>query len=150
LIVHVSVDTPGAIPKADTAPPTRPALPVRWIVRGRVIMGFSCTARRAAEHVVLAVRGDVDLATHERLQTEVEPWLVSGASVVVDCSGVEFLDSMGLRVLVLAWQRSAKDGFSFALAAPSPAVVRVLELAGIANLLPVLHAAPVPDPDPAA
>jgi anti-anti-sigma factor len=113
-------------------------------------MGFSCTARRTAEHVVLAVRGDVDLASHERFQADVEPWLVPGASVVVDCSGVEFLDSMGLRVLVLAWQRSAKDGFGFALAAPSPPVVRVLELAGIAGMFPILDTAPVPDPDPAA
>lgn len=112
-------------------------------------MGFSCTARRTAEHVVLTVRGDVDLASHERFQAGMEPWLVAGTSVVVDCSGVEFLDSMGLRVLVHAWQRMPQDGFSLALAAPSPAVVRVLELAGIANLIPVLETAPVPDPDPA-
>ncbi|MFL6114388.1 MAG: STAS domain-containing protein [Catenulispora sp.] len=112
-------------------------------------MGFSCTARRAGEHVVLTVRGDVDLASHERFQAEVGAWLGPGASVVLDCSGVEFLDSMGLRVLVLAWQRSSKEGFCLALAAPSPAVVRVLELAGLADLFPVLDAAPVPDPDPA-
>jgi len=121
-------------------------------------MDFTCTARQAGSLVVFTITGDVDLAAHVRFQGEMERgWPATPRDVVVDCSRITFLDSMGLRVLVQAMQRAAREGCAFALAAPSEPVRRVLELAGVSSLFPVVGPLPEteaeaetePDPDPA-
>ncbi|MEY9929883.1 anti-anti-sigma factor [Catenulispora sp. GP43] len=97
-------------------------------------MGFSCTTRKIAGRVVLIVAGDVDLAAHSRFETDVEQYWDGSTDLVLDCSQVTFLDSMGLRVLVQAVQRPSEKGRGVALAAPSTPVLRVLELAGVKDL----------------
>jgi stage II sporulation protein AA (anti-sigma F factor antagonist) len=113
-------------------------------------MEFSCTATQFANHVLLTVVGDVDLAVHGRFQADLEQSWDGSADLVVDCSRVSFLDSMGLRVLVHAMQRAAANSSVVTLAAPSQPVLRVLELAGVKELFTVTEG-PISDaePDPA-
>lgn len=126
------------------------------VERWEPAMPFTCTARQTAGRVVLTVAGDVDLAAHARFEADVETSWTASEDLVIDCSQVTFLDSMGLRVLVRTWHRAAESGREFALAAPSECVVRVLELAGVTGLFPVVGSIPDaetdadPDPDPAA
>ncbi|WP_194891914.1 MULTISPECIES: STAS domain-containing protein [Catenulispora] len=113
-------------------------------------MEFSCTAEQFADHVVLTVAGDVDLAAHARFESEIEQGWDGSADLLIDCSGITFLDSMGLRVLVHTLQRATANDRTITLAAPSQPVLRVLELAGVKDLFPLTG--PVPDTgrDPAA
>lgn len=97
-------------------------------------MEFSCTAERFADHVVFTVAGDVDLAAHTRLQGDIDQSWDASTNLVIDCARITFLDSMGLRVLVHAMQRATAAGRTITLAAPSPPVLRVLELAGVKDL----------------
>ncbi|NUR61628.1 MAG: STAS domain-containing protein [Catenulispora sp.] len=95
----------------------------------------SATASETAARV--AVSGDVDLAAADRLLAAVAPLIRPGAEVAVDCADVRFLDSAGLRAL-LELNRKAQDaGGTLALVAPSEAVSRLLELAGVAGLFTV-------------
>lgn len=114
-------------------------------------MEFSCTARQLADRVVVTVGGDVDLAAHTRFEADLQQFWTGSSDLVIDCSQVTFLDSMGLRVLVQFKQQAAEKGREFALAAPSEPVLRVLQLAGVRDLFPVLGpiAGAEPDPDPA-
>jgi stage II sporulation protein AA (anti-sigma F factor antagonist) len=109
-------------------------------------MEFSCSARQVAGRLVLTVTGDVDLAVHTRFEAEVEKSWDGSADLVIDCSLVTFMDSMGIRVLVQTMQRAAENGSDFALAAPSEPVLRVLDLAGVKSLFPVVG--PIADPAP--
>ncbi|MBS2532829.1 STAS domain-containing protein [Catenulispora sp. NF23] len=113
-------------------------------------MEFSCTAEQFADHVVLTVAGDVDLAAHARFESEIEQGWDGSTDLRIDCSGITFLDSMGLRVLVHTLQRATANDRTITLAAPSQPVLRVLELAGVKDLFPLTG--PVPDTgrDPAA
>jgi len=113
-------------------------------------MEFSCTAEEFADHVVLTVAGDVDLAAHTRFQNGVDQAWDGTADLVVDCSRITFLDSMGLRVLVHAMQRATANGRGITLRSPSQPVLRVLELAGITELFAVTVAAPDAEPNPAS
>jgi anti-anti-sigma factor len=93
--------------------------------------------------VVLMVRGDVDLAASDRLWKEINSRLVPAAHVVIDCSGITFLDSMGLRALIRA--AAAADEVAdarFALAAPTQPVSRVLDLSGTVDLFVILPEPP--------
>jgi stage II sporulation protein AA (anti-sigma F factor antagonist) len=111
-------------------------------------MQFSSTARQTAGRVVLTIAGDVDLAAHLSFKSHVDRAWDGSTDLVIDCSQVTFLDSMGLRVLVQTIQRAGESGHSVALAAPSQPVIRVLELAGVRSLFTEVEAVPDGDPDP--
>jgi anti-sigma B factor antagonist len=53
----------------------------------------------------------------------------------VDCSVVEFMDSTGLRALVVARNRLVAAGGSLVVTSPSVAARRVLELGGLDELI---------------
>jgi stage II sporulation protein AA (anti-sigma F factor antagonist) len=121
-----------------------PADRSRTVSTAGAAMEFSCSARQSGGLRVLEVSGDVDLAAHAQFQADVDRlWPRTPTDVVMDCSRVTFLDSMGLRVLVHAMQRAAGNGCGFALAAPSQPVLRVLELAGVTSLFSLIG--PLPD-----
>ncbi|MEY9858487.1 anti-anti-sigma factor [Catenulispora sp. GAS73] len=84
--------------------------------------------------VTVTVAGDVDLAAADTLWSVLDEYVHAGAQVVVDCSRVAFLDSMGLRTLIRAQHKAGASGARLTLAAPSEAVLRVLQLAGVAEL----------------
>ena len=84
---------------------------------------------------VVSVRGELDLATADRLWTELEPLLAPQSVVVLDATEITFLDSSGLRVLLQASNRATTGGAAFRLVAPQHAVQRVLALAGTGDHL---------------
>lgn len=84
---------------------------------------------------VVAVSGDLDLAASATLWDLVEPLLAADGVVVLDGTGLDFLDSSGLRVLLQSHRIATERGADFRLVAPQPAVQRVLELAGASGRL---------------
>lgn len=80
-------------------------------------------------HVVVALRGEIDLAVAaavlDRLLSAANR---STARLVVDATGVTFLDSSGINAFVRARDRTAALGGSFHLVATQQVVLRVLEL----------------------
>lgn len=56
-------------------------------------------------------------------------------SLVVDLSGLTFIDSAGLAALVAAHKGTRTAGTSLLLAAPTPAVVKVLAITGLNAVL---------------
>ena len=92
---------------------------------------FSCTvvARRQAVHVCPA--GELDLSTAPELDARLaEIHLAGFDKIALDLSGVTFLDSCGVH-LVMRWtRRSADERFEFAVIAISDVVERVLKLTG--------------------
>jgi anti-anti-sigma factor len=71
------------------------------------------------------------MATTERLRDAIEPHMGPEQTIVLDLSGVEFMDSSCIRVLVQARGRLTEDGGSLVLRNPSPAAHRVLTLTGV-------------------
>lgn len=81
--------------------------------------------------IVLALRGELDLATVPSLRDHLLEAVRTHQSVVLDLAGLTFLDSTGLGLLVSAVKRlSARNG-TLVVAAPSPTVRRVLEVSGL-------------------
>ncbi len=78
---------------------------------------------------LIEAHGELDLATAVKLREELLT-AVATAVTVLDAAGLRFCDSTGLRVLAEAHQAAQHHGTSFRLAAPSPALTRVLALAG--------------------
>ena len=89
---------------------------------------------------VLAVSGEVDVATAPRLRERLVGLVSEGRHrIVVDLEGVDFLDSTGLGVLVGALKRVRTHGGDLALVCTQPRVLKVFEITGLTKVFP-MHA----------
>ena len=84
---------------------------------------------------VIHVRGEVDMDTVGRLRDAIEPHLGPRQTVVLDLSGVRYMDSSCLNVLVRARGRLTEDGGSLVLRNPSHMARRVLSAGRMEDLL---------------
>ena len=100
---------------------------------------------QAAGRRVVAT-GELDLTTASALQARVFDELTAGHDVELDLSAVPFVDSSGLRVLVLAAREATDRGVTFTLLEPLPAQMRrVLTVTGLIDRLPIASAPAIPD-----
>lgn len=92
-----------------------------------------------ADWAVLSVAGEVDLATVPELERAIKDVLDEGtANLVIDLSDTSFMDSTGLRVLIMA-DREFKDGErSLAILVKPGPVSRLLDVSGMQALLRVI------------
>ena len=98
---------------------------------------FSIDAEKLEEGTVVRVEGELDLSTHERLGDELTAIAAGGGAIVVDLSACDFIDSSGIRALLIGRQAAEDNGGTVALAAPKPQVVRILDMTGVASALPI-------------
>jgi anti-sigma B factor antagonist len=104
----------------------------------RVVRGsFHARVEHQDASVVVGVSGEVDLAARDDfLRALNEACCEDGTrSVLVDLSGVSFCDSTGIKVLITAQGEAAARHIEMRVRDASPAVRRVFELAGVADLL---------------
>ncbi len=93
--------------------------------------------KREQEVWVLALHGQLDLASAPALQQQLDAARAVGVRrVVVDLSGLEFLDSTGLQVLLYAQRRLASNRQALSLRRGSRAIQRVFELTHTEGVFP--------------
>lgn len=94
------------------------------------------SSRREGGRVVVTLAGELDLHGCDQLTAEVEQALQDSASMVeLDARRLTFADSAGLRAVLLARAAADKSGAQFRLSDVSPSVGRVIDLAGLGDLL---------------
>lgn len=87
--------------------------------------------------VVVGLAGDLDLWSAPHLKSVLSEHLAAGRTrLVLDLERVPFMDSTALGVMV-GVQRRLGSGERMALAAPTPPVLRIFELSGLASGFPV-------------
>ncbi|MEY2420480.1 MAG: anti-sigma factor antagonist [Acidimicrobiaceae bacterium] len=84
----------------------------------------------------VAIRGELDINSAPRLIAALhEVARPPVRRVDLDCEGVTFLDSTGLRALIVGRNEATRLGVDLELVDASPAVSRVVEMTGLAGLL---------------
>ncbi len=97
--------------------------------------GLAITTRHEADTVVLALEGDLDIASAPLLERHVDDAAVTGSGrVVIDLSGLEFFDCTGLRLLRNTRERLQERRQELCLRRGRQAVQRVFELTLTAGL----------------
>jgi anti-anti-sigma factor len=92
---------------------------------------------------VVAVRGELDLSTAPELEGPLNDAVAAGdASVLVDLSECEFIDSTGIALIVRAWQQLDRgangDGQGrVVICSYNDQVRRVLEITGLELSIPI-------------
>jgi anti-sigma B factor antagonist len=101
---------------------------------------FSVSVDHQDGRVVVAVRGELDLATAPQLEDALLPRLHDGGVALLDLRGLDFMDSTGVRVIVAAHLAAQEHGgrLSVLRTAPDSAVGRVLEISGLDSVLDVV------------
>ena len=89
-------------------------------------------------HAVLRLRGELDMDAAGRLGEAIEDVHAQAVPVLLlDLSELEFIDSSGLRELVVASRRQQELGGRVELHAPSDPIRRVLEIVGLDQILTI-------------
>lgn len=97
---------------------------------------------------IVAAEGQVDLATAPRLaEALTQAHGDDVTEVVVDLTGVDFLDSVGVRVLVEVARDAAQLDVSLTVRGARGWVARVLEITGVDEYLHVVPSQPAASGD---
>jgi anti-sigma B factor antagonist len=101
--------------------------------RTEVRVDLSIATSRQDDVLTLRVAGDVDLATGQQLEREITEAVAAAgpASVVVDLSGVGFLDSSGISVLVKGRRLADGHGVPYRVTGASGTIRQVLDITGV-------------------
>ena len=104
--------------------------------RARRVGSVALRSEREGDTHVIALLGELDLDGAPRVEEELlRVEATDAASIVVDLSSLEFIDSTGLRLLVMAAERSSSDGRFSILRGPKQ-VHRVFEMTDLIDRLP--------------
>jgi len=105
--------------------------------------GVWIEADRHDGHLVLRLQGEIDLSNVDSLQRRIDLALADHQHVVIDLSGIEYMDSQALRLLSQLSKGLAREGSTFQLIAPPGSFARgILDLTLISEDIDVLDAAP--------
>jgi anti-anti-sigma factor len=100
------------------------------------------SAREQGAAVILALTGELDISSAERVEAELERIEAGGpAPLVLDLSGLQFMDSTGLRIVVGAETRARRRGGRFVVVRGPEAVQRIFRITRLDERLEMVDAA---------
>ena len=99
---------------------------------------LSITSDRVGDTHRVAAVGELDIATVEALDRAVREIEDTGQMIVLDLSGLDFIDSTGLRLVIDLNERYGGEADRLRVVAGSPAVERLLDIAGLRDRLPLI------------
>jgi anti-anti-sigma factor len=99
--------------------------------------GLTVSIRRKASGAVIELAGELDLHESTRLSAAVAELLSEQIELVeLEATALTFIDSAGIRAILLARSGAAERGVRFLVSGVSPPIRRVMEIAGAEELLP--------------
>lgn len=100
-------------------------------VDGRSTPGLTWTVDRQPALTTVKLRGELDLASAPVLQSDLDEAIATAPVTVLDLEELAFMDSTGLRMFARLNQAAKERGVRLLVGRPSPAVLRILDVAGL-------------------
>jgi anti-anti-sigma factor len=101
---------------------------------------FEIASERASNGVfIVHVRGELDISHEEELRAELNRGVAeNNGGIVVDLTNCEFIDSSGVRALLLGRAAQSENGEGgLVIASDSTQIVRILSVMGVDEAIPV-------------
>jgi anti-sigma B factor antagonist len=102
-------------------------------------LSVSITTERDGEAVIFRLRGSLDIATSPSVRAALLEGADGNHEVIVDLSGLEFLDSTGLGALIGAQRRALEQGGHVRLVINEGPIARLLNITGLVRVFSVYH-----------
>jgi anti-sigma B factor antagonist len=100
---------------------------------------FELRCEVSGDSVRIFVAGELDMATVPRLEQEVEARLPDGpCELLLELSGLTFIDSSGLRLLIMLAERAKAEGWTLSITRPPERTLTIFEISGVGKYLPLL------------
>lgn len=96
-----------------------------------------CALAARDGNAILSVSGELDLAAGPAFLGYLKRASDGGAHVVLDLSGLRYIDSTGINALLNAHAKFARTGRRIALAAVPPTIRRILGVVAVEDVIPV-------------
>lgn len=93
------------------------------------------SAESRGDSLVVTIRGDLDIVTSPQLDERLKQAAASHNRIILDLSGVDFLDTSALAVIVGHWKRAEAAGGSLSLAGARYRYTKTLWITGLADRL---------------
>jgi anti-sigma B factor antagonist len=93
------------------------------------------SAEEHGDSVVVGIRGDLDIVTSPQLDECLTQAEASHSRIILDLSGVDFLDTSALAVIVGHWKKAEAAGGLLALAGARYRYTKTLWITGLADRL---------------
>jgi anti-sigma B factor antagonist len=100
-------------------------------------VSVSVDDREGGSRTVVRLVGEADVTTRALAEVLAAEAAKKPRLLLVDISGLEFIDSAALHQIVQAHRKLSADGCRLELIGPSRAVARILQLTAIDQLIPV-------------
>lgn len=99
------------------------------------LLSFQTTV--TGDTAIVTLQGELDVAGSAQLEGELDRVLTNHApaTVVLDLSGLDFMDSTGLRFVVLTDAKARESGWRFVVVRGNESVHRVFEITRMAERL---------------
>lgn len=88
------------------------------------------------EQATVALAGELDIAAAPEVASLMQGVVEGSTAVLLDIEGVTFMDSAGLRCVLVCERLCREAGVAFALTPGSPRIRRLFEVAGLLSWLP--------------
>jgi anti-sigma B factor antagonist len=89
------------------------------------------------DYTVLALNGDIDLSCSPLVREQILACLDDDKHLLIEMSGVTYIDSSGVASLVEGYQTAKKKTLKFGLVGVSTAVMNILQLACLDKVFPI-------------
>lgn len=103
------------------------------VQRGPVL---SIEEQARGDDVELRLGGELDLGSAPLLAQAIERVAAPGRTIRIELAGIEFMDSTGMRAILLAQRNATQQGWTLRLGRAREHVQRVFALTGMERLLP--------------
>jgi len=93
---------------------------------------------RNAGSTVVEITGRLDTITSGAFETEILGLLESeDMNMLIDCSGLEYISSTGLRVLLMAQKKMLGKGGSLSLCCLQPGIEEIFSISGFSSIFSI-------------
>lgn len=105
----------------------------------RPIPTWDMHIRDCGDRIRIVAAGELDLATASQLDAALTEVEATADRIELDLAALTFMDSSGINLLIRHARRVEGAGPALAIVPPPPRVARVLEVAGVIDLLPLVE-----------
>jgi anti-sigma B factor antagonist len=102
------------------------------------VAALELSSTRHGDRTVVVIKGELDIVSRNQFTAHLDGVIKEyGRKIILDFSGLSFIDTSALSTVVSYWKRLSSEGGMLALAGADYTTARVLWITGLAQRLPL-------------